>query len=447
MPNIQRTPSWNREKCFITLLIFSLLFVGTHAFAQSSADDDYQKAINYEKGENGVEKNQEKSIKWLIKAAEAGSTDALAEAGGKYLAGRDGFIKDEKKGCEWTEKAAEAGSVYAQVNLFKGYNLKICGNFWNRREKAHYWHKEVVENDKDGWFLHQLVNFYLLSNQQFRIEEEELRELALLAAQRGDASSQFDLAAMYHPLPFYTFGLFKADRIKAISWFKQSARQGYGSAITTLKNVYGITNLDDSGPGATPESISCPQEGLVLLPGDNLAQGMTIYDNRETVIYGEAECLYEDDIKIQFGWTEYPDPLDGEKHCKRVVSSASFGNNDVADIEFRKFTDKTPQYLSVSSYKSLASISVYLPKREFEKEFNRPQGSQKWVSLALKLLPESESRGKSCVDTAGVKKTTQKSLPVVEKKKKADPPHKKTAPKPSAWDSWDAPSPKAKTPN
>jgi hypothetical protein len=67
-------------------------------------------------GKNGVNPDPSEGVYWLRRAAEAGSTDAMANLGIAYQTG-SGVPKDTTKALEWYTNAANKGNSYAANNL------------------------------------------------------------------------------------------------------------------------------------------------------------------------------------------------------------------------------------------------------------------------------------------------------------------------------------------
>ena len=75
----------------------------------------YILSLMYESGQ-GVEKNQEESIRWLILAAESGVPKIQYDLGIRYFYGY-GIEKNYSEAAKWWESSANAGIADSQYNL------------------------------------------------------------------------------------------------------------------------------------------------------------------------------------------------------------------------------------------------------------------------------------------------------------------------------------------
>lgn len=98
----------------------------TAALREFKADDSAQAkfylSLMYDKGD-GVTQDREKSVEWLVKAAEQGLDVAQANLGLMYCAG---YLvrQDAAEGMKWLRKAAEQGLEEAQTVIM----LAAAGN-------------------------------------------------------------------------------------------------------------------------------------------------------------------------------------------------------------------------------------------------------------------------------------------------------------------------------
>lgn len=72
-------------------------------------------AYMYSKG-LGVEENQEESMNWYLKSAEAGYLSSMYNVGRRYELG-NGVERNTEKAIEWYQKAAKAGNKKAAERL------------------------------------------------------------------------------------------------------------------------------------------------------------------------------------------------------------------------------------------------------------------------------------------------------------------------------------------
>jgi hypothetical protein len=92
----------------------------------------------------------------------------------------------------------------------------------------------------------------------------------------------------------------------------------------------------------------------------------------------------------------------------------------------------------------LAGVSIDLSEKE---RGNR----EKWIEWAKQLLPLAEKRAANCLEDekknvdAGLKDAVKKPMEP-NKTEEAEQPAQIKKTRPPSWDTWDAPSPKAKIP-
>lgn len=83
---------------------------------QGDPNAQFELAMKYYEGSNGVKKDYKKAVKWWRKVAEQGNADAQFNVGLMYANG-NGVIKDEAEAFKWWHKSAEQGSKDAQLNV------------------------------------------------------------------------------------------------------------------------------------------------------------------------------------------------------------------------------------------------------------------------------------------------------------------------------------------
>lgn len=157
-------------------------------------------ATMYQVGE-GVEKNQEKSSYWFLKAAMQGLPQSQTKVGARYWQGA-GIPMDREKAVYWMKKAAEQGEVTAEVALSNAYTIGF-GNERPNYEKAFFW--------------------------------------MLKAAQRGEPQAQFKVAEMYAN----GRGIGN-DGKQALYWYRLAARNNSRSAMQMLSEIYALGLLGES---------------------------------------------------------------------------------------------------------------------------------------------------------------------------------------------------------
>lgn len=91
--------------------------------------------------------NKKKDVEYseeLVKKAEQGDADAMADLGYVFAEGR-GIAKDYEKSAEWTKKAAEQGQKYAQCNM--GVDYEFGHGVIQDYDEAAKWYRKSAEQD------------------------------------------------------------------------------------------------------------------------------------------------------------------------------------------------------------------------------------------------------------------------------------------------------------
>lgn len=220
------------------------------------AKSQYNLALCYEGG-NGVEQDQQEAVRWYRAAAEQGLADAQNNLAVFYEQGR-GVKQDQHEAVRWYRAAAEQGYASAQ------YNLALCYEDGNGVEQDHaeavHWYQkaadqgnakaqynlaicyargEGVEKDLDTaitWAERAHEQGYEAADKllfNLRLEREAAKPHFLIAAERGDANAQFDLALRYADGD----GV-EQDQSKAVHWYQKAAEQGHAKAQFNLAVRY-----------------------------------------------------------------------------------------------------------------------------------------------------------------------------------------------------------------
>ena len=125
-------------------LIIIALALPLGALAQS-AEECYSKAMNYNNGWGGVQKDPVQAAKWFLKAAEKGHKDGQALIALRYSQG-DGIQKDMGEAYKWFLKAAEQGDASSQYFLGRMYKT---GDYVEKDIKeAIKWLTKAAEQDQ-----------------------------------------------------------------------------------------------------------------------------------------------------------------------------------------------------------------------------------------------------------------------------------------------------------
>jgi len=112
-------------------------------------------ATLYRKGV-GVDKDLERSSKWMLKSAKAGYVEAMRNLGSSYLSGVSGFDKDIVKSVEWYEQAAIFGTYYDQHAIAALYGTTEFESYDSDDIKKFYWAKKSVEYYRSKYILGEI---------------------------------------------------------------------------------------------------------------------------------------------------------------------------------------------------------------------------------------------------------------------------------------------------
>ncbi len=85
----------------------------------------------------------------LIKRAEAGDVEAMADLGCAYFRGTE-LRYDPHEACKWWTMAAEAGHVGSMYNLGILYTGDISKQFYNDKLASYWLEKASIRGDKDA---------------------------------------------------------------------------------------------------------------------------------------------------------------------------------------------------------------------------------------------------------------------------------------------------------
>lgn len=133
-----------------------------------NAAAQYRMANCYELGLDGAEKNDEKYVYWLEKAANGGNTEASFDLGENYLYGMHGLPEDKEKYLKWCKKAAFNGKeVYdgkTQACFSLGLYYKNIDRqeaiYWLKKAMDTWWDKFKEENETYAETLRELGVYY-----------------------------------------------------------------------------------------------------------------------------------------------------------------------------------------------------------------------------------------------------------------------------------------------
>jgi len=183
----------------------------------------YILSLMYESGQ-GVEKNQEESIKWLILAAESGVPKIQYDLGIRYFYGY-GIEQNYNEAAKWWELSANAGIADSQYNLGLMYYRGI--GITKDKNKARILIEKAAKQEHDK-AQHRLAMIYALDDEDFITSLNWLEE----SAKKNNVEAQYNLGVFYER----GYGVTK-DLNKAKKWFQLAADQGLEMAIKKVKKL------------------------------------------------------------------------------------------------------------------------------------------------------------------------------------------------------------------
>ena len=112
----------------------------------------YDLAIEYSRGEDGLPKNAPQAVGWYEKAASQGYAPAETNLGNAYFNGWDGLSKSATQAVYWWEKAAAEGDAPAESNLGSAYLHGWGGLPKNAALAVHWYEKAAAQGGTGGEF-------------------------------------------------------------------------------------------------------------------------------------------------------------------------------------------------------------------------------------------------------------------------------------------------------
>ena len=189
------------------------------------AESCYRTAEDYYYGNNGKPEDEEKAVKWYLKAAEQGHAKAQYMIGECYFAGR-GVDEDEDEAAEWYLKAAEQGHAKAQFELGRIYYLA------DGYDEAAQWYLEAAKQGHAE--AQQQIGVFYEYGWGVPSDDDEAEKWYLKAAEQGNAEAQLSLGEFYSK---------NGNSKEAEKWYRKAAEQGNEEAIEYQKKS--LTNMDN----------------------------------------------------------------------------------------------------------------------------------------------------------------------------------------------------------
>jgi TPR repeat protein len=183
----------------------------------------------YMSGKNPlVEKDMEKAVYWLSKAAEQGHVNAQLNL---YVLYRDGkaVTQDNEIAKKWLLAAKESGSDDAETQLAVNY---LFGGVLEKDELKAIPILERLAKKGNSWAQYNL-GIALQNGSGINVDEKAAADLFKKSAESGNAAAQFRLALCYlnaRGVPI--------DYIEAARWMQKSADANNSAAQYFLSNMY-----------------------------------------------------------------------------------------------------------------------------------------------------------------------------------------------------------------
>lgn len=235
-----------------------------YEFAAENSDDDrvigpsentmYKLYINGK----GVNRDVNKALEHLNRAAEHGHTQAQVDLASRYIYGND-VIQDTAKGREYMQMAANAGDPDACKNMGLMYHNGDCGIQRNVPKAVEYYTRAAEQRNGDAMI--KLANIYLDGDEGVDPDQAEALTLIRKLAAMGEEScigylqnhgvtdmeanrqtvETFYAAEHGDPDAMCEVGMFFADGEimpedddRAYFWYRQAAERGHAEAKLRL---------------------------------------------------------------------------------------------------------------------------------------------------------------------------------------------------------------------
>lgn len=224
-----------------------------------TAEELYEKAFDYLRGENGeiidsvkaaelfeqsakmgfakaqvergcMEKSDSVALKWLLKAAAQNCHYAMYPMFLIYNNGRDDVPKDVKEAYKWLRKGAELGNVTCQWLMGHAYYNGKDG-FPKDGKQAAYWLEKAAEQNQDNAMT--MLAYMYDEGKLIKRDIQKALGLYRKAAELGNPEAAYNYAYSYQ----VGDGV-DVDKGTAFIWMKKSAELGYIQARLELAYMF-----------------------------------------------------------------------------------------------------------------------------------------------------------------------------------------------------------------
>ncbi len=192
----------------------------------ADAEGQFRLAALYE---SFSDKNNDRIVSWLEKAANQGHLEAQFALGKIYHFGRKGILPDFKKAVFWYKKAAEQGDKEALRNMdlildSASVKSKVTGDDkWDLQ-----WYKKFAKSG-DAESLYELAKALETGAHGIRVDKAEAKRLYQEAAKKGYIEAQCRLAHIF---------LKEGKEKEAFNWYEQASLMDYALAQKKLSEFY-----------------------------------------------------------------------------------------------------------------------------------------------------------------------------------------------------------------
>ena len=175
-------------------------------------------------GTGGIQDNIE-GINWIKKSAYAGYIDAQYDLAVSYDLGLNGVIENKKDARYWYYQAAMQGDDEAQFYLGIMF-MEGEGGIQDNIEGINWIEKSANAGNLDA--MYQLGYIYKYGEYEISVSEEESIYWLKIASELGDIESQFQLGTLYY---------FKSEDNEALTYLIDSADQGHETAAYFVASI------------------------------------------------------------------------------------------------------------------------------------------------------------------------------------------------------------------
>ncbi len=225
-------------------------------------------------GTGGADKDLDAAKGWLVKAAEAGSLDAMERLANNYMSGREGFPIDYPEARRWIE---------AQIAIYAERHDK------DAQARVRKLRQDVAYIDRLGGYARGTM-----------LGSDDLAKLG----QNDDSQSQYEHAIQL------LVGHGSKRRAEAIAGLHEAARQGHGGAAWRLFQVY------DRGFPAEIDKVAAMEQLELAVANHHFDATRELAENCENGKRGlavdlpRAIALYEGALEAghdnRYGWNLDP---------------------------------------------------------------------------------------------------------------------------------------------